>query len=94
MEEDFSTRLQINRQKIMKRHRNLKFEANLDYTVRLVRKPRVEMDQYSPSIEGMDQCTLQASPSLCTTLTENQILPLGSKLGSCMIRWVLYPLAV
>lgn len=39
MEEDFSTRLQINSQKIMKRHRNLKFEANLDYMVRLVRKP-------------------------------------------------------
>ena len=58
MEEDFSTRLQINRQNIMKRHRNLKFEAKLDYTVRLVRKPGVEMDQYSPAAEGMDQCTL------------------------------------
>lgn len=39
MEDNFSTRFQINRQKIMKRHRNLKFEANLDYTVRLVTKP-------------------------------------------------------
>lgn len=32
MGEDFSTRLQINMQKTMKRERNLKFEANVDST--------------------------------------------------------------
>lgn len=34
MKGDFRTRLQISRQKIRRRHRNLKFEDSLDYTVR------------------------------------------------------------